>query len=976
MAKYFWRSGLTGGTGNDLDGIPSASLTTGDVANVIDGTNFYVYHYDSTDATAESSPDTIEPDDGGGAWSLQASKLVTDWTDLANVPAGFADGIDNTGLPAEIKLSADYADLATAISTIGATPVTLYINDNYNVNETLTFPSTMSVQFIPGYALTRTGASANVTFNGQLVADPNATIFNSFLEDEITISNTTRDIFVQWFGLANDGVTNDYQPIATMAAALSDGQHVYFPAGGNIAFTASGGNSTDGSYTFGARVSISASNISVHGRNSTITVGDSSFLFIHGPVQETDTGLSIAMTKGEAYFTIPAAITTLTVGDMIELYDNTAWLTSGVISYKRGILAVVTDIVGSVAYIDTAPKFSFTGTNATVFAASKNNLVEGFNIDMSSNASTNNNIGIALNHTSNSTVRNVTAIGSDYAAAAIWMDGVNNKAENLTIDTFLNKSGLDTPAGGRWGYAVAANGNNSSVSRLTSKNCKHHITSGSSVYNSFNITATDSYLWNDPDLETDQTAVGSTYLVNAPLDFHANNIDGTFERITIDSPTDSLILVRNPNMRIVNNTFYQRGAGQGDADPIINTGEAGPEFIEFSGNIVISEPGDDLTDNDGWNAMGGRGNTFVNVTQGADTLESGEVGYRKFDFNNAVDISTFEAGLDGWTFNTGGETTSDSRNNRTTTSPRTGSYSVGVFGSNTSAVTFAGANIQQTFTLPHGTYKLSFWLKTSGADSEQALSASTDNDGSLSITGPVPAAPNWQYFEDTITSDGTVAVTIGNGTAGYYDTYQEGFWIDDIKITKVPQAANLLIYDSSTGSYGPLYGITGDGTNGGISIESIGSTASTRGLAIYQHSNSAAGGNIAAFKSESSDNSPGAGDAISAVRNLNTYLGYGWDGNSYELAAGLYLQSEGAFSEGSPNGAFKVFLSDGSTYAQRFGVNSDSSMTLGAGSEPTANAANRGKIIRTEGGAGVADTLRVCMKSAGDTYSWVTIATG
>ena len=46
------------------------------------------------------------------------------------------------------------------------------------------------------------------------------------------------------------------------------------------------------------------------------------------------------------------------------------------------------------------------------------------------------------------------------------------------------------------------------------------------------------------------------------------------------------------------------------------------------------------------------------------------------------------------------------------------------------------------------------------------------------------------------------------------------------------------------------------------------------------------------------------------------------------------------------------------------------------GTLPTPDASYRGKMIRVEGGAGVADKLYMCMKSAADTYSWVQIATG
>lgn len=47
-----------------------------------------------------------------------------------------------------------------------------------------------------------------------------------------------------------------------------------------------------------------------------------------------------------------------------------------------------------------------------------------------------------------------------------------------------------------------------------------------------------------------------------------------------------------------------------------------------------------------------------------------------------------------------------------------------------------------------------------------------------------------------------------------------------------------------------------------------------------------------------------------------------------------------------------------------------------SGSKPTAVAALRGMCWVTQGGAGVADTLEVCLKSAADTYSWKVAATG
>lgn len=46
------------------------------------------------------------------------------------------------------------------------------------------------------------------------------------------------------------------------------------------------------------------------------------------------------------------------------------------------------------------------------------------------------------------------------------------------------------------------------------------------------------------------------------------------------------------------------------------------------------------------------------------------------------------------------------------------------------------------------------------------------------------------------------------------------------------------------------------------------------------------------------------------------------------------------------------------------------------GTRPTCDSSTRGNIWTEEGGAGVADVTSQCLKSAADTYSWVTLATG
>lgn len=51
-------------------------------------------------------------------------------------------------------------------------------------------------------------------------------------------------------------------------------------------------------------------------------------------------------------------------------------------------------------------------------------------------------------------------------------------------------------------------------------------------------------------------------------------------------------------------------------------------------------------------------------------------------------------------------------------------------------------------------------------------------------------------------------------------------------------------------------------------------------------------------------------------------------------------------------------------------------LNVAGAARPAASAALRGTIWYTKSAGGVADTLSVCLKSAADTYAWVTISTG
>jgi len=60
--KTYSRSGLTGGTSTDLDGIDGGNLIDGDRAIVVTSGWSYIYSLDADSGDSESSPQIIKPD--------------------------------------------------------------------------------------------------------------------------------------------------------------------------------------------------------------------------------------------------------------------------------------------------------------------------------------------------------------------------------------------------------------------------------------------------------------------------------------------------------------------------------------------------------------------------------------------------------------------------------------------------------------------------------------------------------------------------------------------------------------------------------------------------------------------------------------------------------------------------------------------------------------------------------------------------
>jgi hypothetical protein len=311
----------------------------------------------------------------------------------------------------------------------------------------------------------------------------------------------------------------------------------------------------------------------------------------------------------------------------------------------------------------------------------------------------------------------------------------------------------------------------------------------------------------------------------------------------------------------------------------------------------------------------------------------------------------------------------------------------------------------------NGTFQCSLVAAATGAVA-LSFTPTSDFDGALdnvtvkAITGTIPSLVQWKNSAGTTVLEARGDATLDNSasglsalarnTNGYYNSAQ-GVRALANNITgsyNTAQGLNAL-YSNTNGYYNSaqgvraLYNNTTGFSNSAQGVDALynnttGFSNSAQGLtALYNNTtgsyNTAQGLNALANNTTGSYNTAqgvGAGrfiaDGSSPNQTSNTSVYLGGDtkalanGDSNEVVIGY--NATGAGSNTATLGNTSITLT-----VLRGTVELGTEAKWNSGTEGTCDASKRGRVVVVYGGAGVADTFRVCRKDAADAYAWVSL---
>ncbi|MCO7511783.1 hypothetical protein NJH77_21265 [Serratia fonticola] len=375
-------------------------------------------------------------------------------------------------------------------------------------------------------------------------------------------------VLVEWAGARGDGVSDDTEALRLAHAACVNAERIELTEGKTYLVT--------GGVNSGLSGGIVGNGATIKATSGTVGFTVLSF----GKLKGSLSGLSVPVIKGARSFTIPGISAIATRGDMISLGSDNIRVPVATGSttnpYYHGMRAKVLSVSGDTISIDRQLYAAFTISKVQVHKGFSSMSAENLTLDLTSVGNVPYLVeGLSFTGT-NIHIKGLEIKGSKYCSAGLVLAGSVAKVEASDFGGFCNINGVST--GGRTGYGVYLDCNDTVVDSCHFRDNKHNLTCASRSYVMSGLVVNG--------CETD-TILGSDYNVLAAFDLHANVVGvPTFTKNHIRC-AGAAFGIRNGGARMTDN-YIESDRSDESTPALIGTDESKIFYcLDFTNNHLV-----------------------------------------------------------------------------------------------------------------------------------------------------------------------------------------------------------------------------------------------------------------------------------------------------------------------------------------------------------------------------------------------------
>ena len=372
-----------------------------------------------------------------------------------------------------------------------------------------------------------------------------------------TVQDSINFVTPEMYGAVGDGITDD---TIALQQAFSSGKNVSFPYNKTYVIT-DRLTATDLDTIYGNGSTLKYTKTPTTGL-TILTIGKS---------KGTISNLSVSVSEGDTTITIPGISAFISQGDLLSLRSSTLRVPASESNYLFGQRCIVRSISGDTITLYEPIYESFVVTSCNIHSGKNHYEINNLSLDMTSVGNTSVLVeGISITGVGMK-VTNCNILGSSYCSAGLVLQGYNANITNNVISGFLNANGV--ASGGRTGYGIYIDCNNTLIENNTLSANKHQVTCASRQFVMKGLVV----------IGNNASSYGIS-TSEAVFDLHANVLGVPLFGYNTIHASRSTFGIRNGGAKMIGNSIYSYRPS--DTTPaLVGLDEyQNVYYIEFSGN--------------------------------------------------------------------------------------------------------------------------------------------------------------------------------------------------------------------------------------------------------------------------------------------------------------------------------------------------------------------------------------------------------